>query len=60
MACSCGGGGNSSKMAIEHNFLNWMSGYSVFMVVVLSANLKCGWHLVNDMSNTLKAHTMAK
>lgn len=50
---------SNSKMAVECNFINWMSNYAVFMGLVLSVYPECSWHLVRHMSNVLKPHTMA-
>ncbi|KAL8207524.1 UNVERIFIED_CONTAM: hypothetical protein K2H54_057481 [Gekko kuhli] len=49
----------NSRLAVERNFINWMSDYAVFMGVVISSYPERGWHLVSHMTNVLKACTMA-
>lgn len=50
---------SNSTVAIECYFINWMSGYVVYMGVVLLVISKHGWHLVTHMSNVWKACTTA-
>nr|XP_003215149.1 PREDICTED: uncharacterized protein LOC100552244 [Anolis carolinensis] len=44
---------------IERSFHNWLAGYTVFMGVVAIAYPERGWHLINHLSNVLKAMRVA-
>ncbi|KAL8190675.1 UNVERIFIED_CONTAM: hypothetical protein K2H54_058763 [Gekko kuhli] len=45
---------------VERTFLNWISGYLVYAGVVAMAYLERGWHLLNHMSNAVKASVLAE
>ncbi|KAL8219210.1 UNVERIFIED_CONTAM: hypothetical protein K2H54_012798, partial [Gekko kuhli] len=44
---------------VERTFINWVSGYLVYAGVVATAYPDRGWHLLNHMSNVVKARILA-
>lgn len=47
------------KGRAERTFQNWLEGYTVYMTLVGAAFPERAWHLMNHLSNVLKAKTLA-
>lgn len=48
-----------AKGGAERTFHNWMAGYTVYVTLVSAAFPERAWHLMNHLSNVLKARVLA-